>query len=62
MWKYLAAILLTGCVAMGAGNTTYRDASGRVSGRSTTSGSRTTYRDASGKISGSAATSGSRTT
>ena len=53
MWKILAAVLLTGCVAMGGGNTTYRDASGKYSGSATTSGNRTTYRDASGKYSGS---------
>ena len=54
MWKILAAILLTGCVATGAENTTYRDASGRISGSATTNGNRTTYRDASGRYSGSA--------
>ena len=53
MWKILAAVLLTGCVAMGGGNTTYRDASGRMTGSATKVGNQVIYRDASGRMTGS---------
>ena len=53
----IAALLLPAALF----SATYRDASGCMTGSSSTSGGRTVYRDASGRMTGSSSTSGGRT-
>ena len=58
----LASLMPTGVLAQSSSRTFY-DASGRVSGHSTTdSGGSTTFYDASGSIAGRSSTSGNQTT